>query len=78
MRPETPHATVTIGNGETGVGIGMGKLIVTIGSADCASEFEVKEKRVGGEISCGEVTGYNQADRSMGPVKVEVTFSATS
>jgi hypothetical protein len=38
----------------------------------------VTDTKVSGHFVCPKVTGYNQADRSMGDLTIEVDFEASS
>jgi hypothetical protein len=73
-----PNATVTIGNGDMGISVAVGRYVATGTTIECEITTEVTPAKVSGHYSCPKVTGYNQADRSMGDVKIEVDYEATS
>jgi len=73
-----PNATVTIGNGDIGINVAVGKFVATGGSTDCTVTTDVTPTRVSGHFSCAKVTGYNQTERNMGDVSIEVDFEANS
>ena len=73
-----PNATVTIGNGDIGISVAVGRFVATGTTIECKITTDVTPAKVSGHYSCPKVTGYNQADRSMGDVKIEVDFEATS
>ncbi len=73
-----PNATVTIGNGDMGISVAVGRYVATGTSTECTMHTNVTEKTVSGHFSCPKVAGSNQADSSMGDVKIEVVFSASS
>ena len=73
-----PNATVTIGNGDMGISAAIERYIATGTTIECEITIEVTPARVSGHYSCPKVTGYNPADGSMGDVKIELDFEATS
>ena len=75
---ETPNATVTIGNGDMGISVAVGRHVATGTSTECTMTTEVTAAKVGGHFQCPKVTGYNQADGSMGDVTIEIDFEASS
>jgi len=75
---ETPNATVTIGNGDMGISVAVGRYIATGTSTECSMTTNVTATKVTGHFTCPKVTGYNQADRSMGNVTIEIDFEAIS
>ena len=75
---ETPNTTVTIGNGDMGVSVAVGRYIATGTSTECSMTTNVTATKVSGHFTCPKVTGYNQADRSMGDVAIEIEFEANS
>jgi len=75
---EAPNATVTIGNGDMGISVAVGRYIATGTSTECSMTTNVTATKVTGHFTCPKVTGYNQADRSMGDVAIEIDFEATS
>ena len=75
---ETPNATVTIGNGDMGISVAVGRHVATGTSTECTMTTEVTAAKVGGHFQCPKVTGYNQADGSMGDVTIEIDFEAGS
>ncbi len=75
---EAPNATVTIGNGDMGVSVAVGRNIATGTSTDCSMTTSVTAASVAGHFTCPKITGYNQADGSMGDVKIEIDFEASS
>ena len=74
----TANATITFGEGDSGVTIGIGGYTATGTSAECSSKVNVTDATVSGHFSCPKVTGYNQADGSMGNVNIEIEFVANS
>jgi hypothetical protein len=75
---EPPNATVTVGGGDMGIGVAVGRYVATGTTIECEITIDVTPTRISGHYSCPKVTGYNQADRSMGDVRIEVDFEATS
>ena len=75
---EAPNATVTIGNGDMGISVAVGRYVATGTSTECTMTTEVTAAKVGGHFQCPKVTGYNQADGSMGDVTIEIDFEAGS
>ncbi len=75
---ETANATITFGDGDGGVVIGLGRQTATGTSEVCSIKIDVTDARVSGHFSCPKVTGYNPADGSMGDVAIEVDFEANS
>jgi hypothetical protein len=75
---EPPNATVTIGEGDMGIGVAVGRFVATGTTIECEITIEVTPAKVSGHYLCPKVTGYNPADGSMGDVKIEVDFEATS
>lgn len=75
---ELPNATVTVGEGDMGISVGVGRYVATGTTIECEITTEVTATKVSGHYSCPKVTGYNQADGSMGEVEIEVDFEATS
>jgi hypothetical protein len=75
---EAPNATVTIGNGDIGISVAVGRNIATGTSTECSMTTTVTPTTVSGHFTCPKVTGYNQADRSMGNVAIEIEFEAQS
>lgn len=75
---EAPNASATIGNGDVGISVAVGKYVATGGGADCAITTDVTPTTVSGRYSCPDIVGYNQADGSMGKVKIEVDFAVSS
>ena len=75
---EAPNATVTIGNGDMGVSVASGRYVATATSTECSMTTSVTATKVSGHFTCPKVTGYNQADRSMGDVQIEIAFEAGS
>jgi hypothetical protein len=75
---EAPNATVTIGQGDMGISVGVGRYVATGTSTECTMTTEVTAARVSGHFICPKVTGYSQADGSMGDVKIEIEFDANS
>jgi hypothetical protein len=75
---QAPNATVTIGNGDMGISVAVGRYIVTGTSTECSMTTSVTPTNVSGHFTCPKVTGYNQADRSMGDVSIEIDFEASS
>jgi hypothetical protein len=75
---ELPNATVTVGEGDMGISVAVGRYVATGTTIECEITMEVTATRVSGHYSCPKVTGYNQADGSMGDVEIEVDFEATS
>lgn len=73
-----PAATVTIGNGDIGISVGVGRFVATGTTIECEITTEVTPSKVSGHYSCPKVAGYNQETRQMGDVKIEVDFEATS
>jgi len=73
-----PNATFTVGNGDMGIGVGVGRFVATGTTIECEITTEVTPSRVSGHLSCPKVTGYNMDTRAMGDVKIEVDFEATS
>jgi hypothetical protein len=73
-----PNATFTVGNGDMGIGVGVGRFVATGTTVECEITTEVTPARVSGQLSCPKVTGYSQETRQMGDVKIEVDFEATS
>jgi hypothetical protein len=73
---EAPNATVTIGGGDISVSVAVGRYVATAASTDCEMETDVTPTSVTGHFTCPEVSGYNQADRSMDNVAIEVEFDA--
>ena len=52
--------------------------IATGTSTECSMTTNVTATKVSGHFTCPKVTGYNQADRSMGDVAIEIEFEANS
>jgi hypothetical protein len=75
---EAPNATVTIGNGDMGISVAVGRYVATATSTDCTMTTRVTAAKVSGHFKCPKVTGYNQADGSMGDVAIEIDFDASS
>ena len=75
---ELPNATVTVGGGDMGISVAVGRYVATGTTIECEITMEVTATKVSGHYSCPKVTGYNQADGSMGDVEIEVDFEATS
>jgi hypothetical protein len=75
---EAPNATVTIGNGDMGISVAVGRYVATATSTDCSMTTGVTATKVSGHFTCSKVTGYNQADGSMGDVAIEIEFEANS
>jgi hypothetical protein len=75
---EAPNATVTIGQGDIGISVGVGRYVATGTSTDCSMTTDVTATRVSGHFMCPKITGYNQADGSMGDVTIEIDFDASS
>jgi hypothetical protein len=75
---EAPNATVTIGNGDMGVSVAVGRFVATATSTECTMKTDVTATKVSGHFTCPKVTGYNQADGSMGDVAIEIDFEASS
>jgi hypothetical protein len=73
-----PNATVTVSDGDMGIGVAVGRYVATGTTIECKITTDVTPAKVSGHFSCPKVTGYNQADRSMGDVTIEVDFEATS
>jgi len=73
-----PNATVTIGQGDMGISVAVGRYVATGTSTECTITTDVTPTRVSGHYSCPKVTGYNQADRAMGDVRIEIDFEANS
>jgi hypothetical protein len=73
-----PNATFTVGNGDMGISIGVGRFVATGTTIECEITTEVTPTRVAGHFSCPKVTGYNQESRAMGDLKIEADFEATS
>jgi hypothetical protein len=73
-----PNATFTVGNGDMGISVGVGRFVATGTTIECEITTEVTPTRVAGQLSCPKVTGYNQETRAMGDVKIEADFEATS
>jgi hypothetical protein len=73
-----PNATVTVGNGDMGISVAVGRFVATGTTIECEITSDVTATRVSGHYTCPKVTGYNQADGSMGDVKIEVDYEATS
>lgn len=75
---EAPNATVTIGNGDIGISVAVGRYLATGTTTECEMTTNVTPTTVSGHFVCPKVTGYNQGDRSMGNVTIELDFEATS
>jgi len=75
---EAPNATVTIGEGEIGIIVGVGRYTATGTSTACSMTTNVTATRVSGHFMCPKITGYSQADGSMGDVTIEIDFEASS
>ena len=75
---EIPNATVTIGNGDMGVSVAVGRYVATGTSTECSMTTSVTAAKVSGHFQCPKVTGYNPADGSMGDVTIEIDFEASS
>lgn len=75
---EPPNATFTVGEGDMGISVAVGRYGATGTTIECEIITEVTPTKVSGHVSCPKVTGYDQASRSMGDVKIEVEFEATS
>jgi hypothetical protein len=75
---EAPNATVTIGQGDMGISVGVGRYVATGTSTECTMTTDVTAARVSGQFVCPKVTGYSQADGSMGDVRIEIEFDANS
>lgn len=75
---QAPNATVTIGNGDMGVSVVVGRYIATATSTECSMTTNVTAAKVSGHFKCPKVTGYNQADGAMGDVAIEIEFDASS
>lgn len=73
-----PAATVTIGNGDIGISVGVGRFVATGTTIECEITTEVTPSKVSGHYSCPKVSGYNTDTRVMGDVKIEADFEATS
>jgi hypothetical protein len=73
-----PNATVTIGQGDMGISLAVGRYVATGTSTECTITTDVTPTRVSGHYSCPRVTGYNQESRTMGDVKIEIEFEANS
>ncbi|HEX5766515.1 MAG TPA: hypothetical protein VFY27_13195 [Woeseiaceae bacterium] len=73
---EAPNATVTIGGGDISVSVAVGRYVATATSTECEMETDVTPTSVTGHFNCPEVAGYNQDDRSMENVAIEVEFDA--
>ncbi len=73
-----PNATFTVGNGDMGIGVAVGRFVATGTTIECEITTEVTPAKVSGHLSCPKVTGYSQETRAMGDVKIEVDFEATS
>jgi hypothetical protein len=73
-----PNATVTIGNGDIGISVAVGKFVATGTGTECTITTDVTPARVSGHLSCPKVTGYNQSDGTMGDVSIEIDFEANS
>jgi len=73
-----PNATVTIGHGDMGISVAVGRYVATGTSTECTMKTNVTPAKVSGHFTCPKVGGYNQADGSMGDVKIEVDFEASS
>jgi len=56
----------------------VGRYIATGTSTECSMTTNVTATKVSGHFTCPKVTGYNQADRSMGDVAIEIEFEANS
>jgi len=75
---EAPNATVTIGEGDIGISVGVGRYIATGTSTNCSMTTNVTATRVSGHFMCPKITGYNQAEGTMGDVRIEIDFEASS
>lgn len=75
---DTPNATVTIGSGDIGISVAVGRYVATGTTTECTMTTTVTDTKVSGQFKCPKVTGYNQADGSMGDVTIEIDFEATS
>lgn len=75
---DAPNATVTIGNGDIGISVAVGRNIATGTSTECTMTTTVTDTKVSGRFECAKVTGYNQIDRGMGDVTIDVDFEASS
>jgi hypothetical protein len=73
-----PNATFTVGNGDMGISVGVGRFVATGTTIECEITTEVTPTRVSGHFSCPKVSGYNMDTRVMGDVKIEADFEATS
>lgn len=73
-----PAATVTIGQGDMGISVGVGRFVATGTTIECEITTEVTPTKVSGHYSCPKVSGYNTDTRAMGDVKIEADFEATS
>jgi hypothetical protein len=75
---EAPNATVTIGNGDIGISVAVGRFVATGTTTECEMTTNVTPTSVSGHFICPKVTGYNQGDRTMGNVTIELDFEASS
>jgi hypothetical protein len=75
---EAPNATVTIGQGDMGIAVAVGRYVAVGTTTECSMTTTVTATKVSGHFTCPKVTGYNQADRSMGEVTIEIDFEASS
>jgi hypothetical protein len=75
---ETANATITFGEGDSGVSIGLGSYTATGTSPECSKNVDVTDTTVSGHFSCTGVAGYNKDNGSMGKVNIEIDFVANS
>ena len=73
-----PNATFTVGNGDMGISVAVGRFVATGTNIECEITTEVTPAKVAGHFSCPKVAGYSQETRAMGDVKIEADFEATS
>lgn len=75
---QTANATITFGEGDSGVTVGVGPYSATGTSTDCSKKVDVTGTTISGHFSCAGVTGYNKDAGNMGTVNMEIDFAASS
>lgn len=76
---DTHTATVTVDpSGEAAVTVSSGNFNATGDVETCAVDIDVSDALVAGTLSCHDVIGFDSPTGAVGPVQIEVTFSAAS
>jgi hypothetical protein len=74
----TPNALITYGDGEAGIGIGLGKWITTAGGEQCRGKAQATSTMVSAEYVCAGIDAYNAGSGKMGKVDITVQYRAGS